>query len=84
LGVLEEDEHDQDHNNKIRTTFDEITKRKIMMEGRAGPTFECLSNEDHDENLLHTITIACITQDKTHIRIFLIEKNEFVTNTIED
>ncbi len=54
------------------------------MEGRAGPTFECLSNEDHDENLLRTITIACITQDKTHIRIFLIEKNEFVTNTIED
>jgi hypothetical protein len=61
LGVLEEDEHDQDHNNKVGPTFDEITKRKIVMEGGAEPTLECLGNKDHDEDLLHTITIACTT-----------------------
>jgi hypothetical protein len=35
-----------------------ITKRKIVMERGAELTFECLSNEDHDEDLLDTITIA--------------------------
>jgi hypothetical protein len=39
LGVLEEDEHDQYHNNKVGPTFDEITKRKIVMEGGARSTF---------------------------------------------
>ncbi len=32
------------------------------MEGGVGLTFECLGNEDHDEDLLHTITIACTTK----------------------
>jgi hypothetical protein len=38
LGVLEEDEHDQYHNNKVGPTFDEITGRKILMEGGARST----------------------------------------------
>jgi hypothetical protein len=36
-----------------------ITRRKIAMEKKTGPTFECLGDKDHDENLLHTI--ACTT-----------------------
>jgi hypothetical protein len=40
------------------------------MERGAKPTFKCLSNEDHDEDLLHTITIACTTQGVNNIIIF--------------
>ncbi len=47
-----------------------ITKRRTMMEGGVGPTFECLSDEDHDEDLLHTITIACTIEGITNINFF--------------
>jgi hypothetical protein len=40
------------------------------MEGGVGPTFECLSDEDHDEDLLHTITIACTIEGITNINFF--------------
>ncbi len=84
MGVLEEDKHDQDHNNKVRPTFDAITMRKIVMEIRVKPTFECSGDKGHDEDLLHTITIACTTQGITNIIYFLIEEDEFVTNTTKD
>jgi len=58
-----------------------ITKRWTMMERGVGPTFECLGDENHDEDLLHTITIACTTQGITNIIFFSIEENKFVTNT---
>jgi hypothetical protein len=54
------------------------------MERGAKPTLECLSNKDHDENLLHTITIACTTQGGNNIRFFSIKKDELIINTIED
>jgi hypothetical protein len=69
LGVLEEDEHDQDHNNKVRPTFDAITTRKIVMERRVRPTLECSGDKGHDEDL-HTITITCTTQGITNIKFF--------------
>jgi hypothetical protein len=76
---IEEDEHDQDHDDgglglqkrmntikittmKLGSHLMTITKRRTMMEGGVGPTFECLGNEDHDEDLLHTIAIACTTK----------------------
>jgi hypothetical protein len=34
-----------------------ITKRRTLVEGRVRPTLECFGNKDHDENLLHTITL---------------------------
>ncbi len=61
-----------------------ITRKKTMMERGAKPTFECLSNEDHDEDLLHTITITCTTQGGNNIRFFSIKKDELVINTTED
>ncbi len=61
-----------------------ITRRKTVMERGAKPTFECLSNEDHDEDLLHTITITCTTQGGNNIRFFSIKKDELVINTTED
>jgi hypothetical protein len=48
------------------------------------PTIECLSNEDHDEDLLHTITITCMTQGGNNIRFFSIKKDKLVINTTED
>ncbi len=54
------------------------------MERGAEPTFECLSNKDHDEDLLHTITIVCTTQGGNNIRFFSIKKDELIINTIED
>jgi len=61
-----------------------ITKRKIVVEKRAKPTLECFSNENYDENLLHTITIVCTTQGGNNIRFFSIKKDKLVINTIED
>jgi hypothetical protein len=43
-----------------------IIKRRPTMEGKIEPTFECSCNKDHDEDLLHTITITCTTQGKTN------------------
>jgi len=54
------------------------------MERGVKPPFECLSNENHDEYLLHTITIACTTQGGNNIIFFSIKKDELVINTIED
>jgi len=34
-----------------------ITKKRTLMEGRNGPTLECLGDKDHDENFLHTIAL---------------------------
>jgi hypothetical protein len=61
-----------------------ITRKKIVMERGVEPTLECLSNEDRDENLLHTIIIACTTQGENNIRFFSIKKDELVINTFED
>jgi len=61
-----------------------ITHRRLVMEGGAEPTFECSNDKDHDEDLLHTITIAYTTQGRTNIRFFSIKEDELVTKTIED
>jgi len=61
-----------------------ITKRKIVVERRAKPTLKCLSNENYDENLLHTITIICTTQGGNNIICFSIKKDKLVINTTED
>lgn len=53
---------------KLGPYFMTITKWKTTMKRRTEPTFECLGNEDHDEDLLHTITITCTTQSKTNIK----------------
>jgi len=59
-----------------------ITRKKTVMERGAKPTFECLSNEDHDEDLLHTPSLA---QHKAEtILVFSIKKDELVINTTED
>jgi len=61
-----------------------ITRRKTTMKRGTKPTIECLSNEDHDEDLLHTITITCMTQGGNNIRFFSIKKDKLVINTTED
>jgi hypothetical protein len=61
-----------------------ITRRKTIMERGAEPTLKCLSNKDHDEDLLHTITITCTTQGGNNIRFFSIKKDELIINTIGD
>ncbi len=47
-----------------------ITKRRTMMEGGVGPTFECLGDKDHDEDLMHTIAIAFTIEGITNIIFF--------------
>ncbi len=61
-----------------------ITKRKIVMERGIKPTLECLSNENHDEGLLHTITIVCTTQGGKNISFFSIKKDKLLISTIEN
>jgi len=34
-----------------------ITKRRTVMEGRIEPAFESSNDKNHDEDLLHTITL---------------------------
>jgi len=61
-----------------------ITKKKIVVERKAKPTLECLSNKNYDENLLHTITIICTTRHGNNIRFFSIKKDKLVINTTKD
>ncbi len=47
-----------------------ITKRRTLMEGGIEPTLECLGDKNHDENLLHTITLLAQHMAKSIIDFF--------------
>lgn len=73
LGVLKKDKHNQDHNKKIGPTFDDNHQEDNWERG-VEPTLECLSKKNHDQDLLHTITIICTTQGENYIIIFFNKK----------